>query len=136
MTDVVGAGDLLRFALALIFVIGLIAFLAFILKRYGGSFGYGPRPGAKRRLSLRETLPVDARHRLVLVRRDDREHLLLIGPQGSIVVESNIESGTDDDVAGEDLPPVGNMPSTRFQGLVRGMMQHRIRKSEDGPDQQ
>jgi flagellar protein FliO/FliZ len=33
---------------------------------------------------------VDAKRRLVLVRRDDREHLLLLGATQDVVVESGI----------------------------------------------
>lgn len=66
-----------------------------------GAFGFGLRavvtrgiklPGlgapAARRLSVVESVPVDIRHRLVLVRCDDREHLLLLGPQNNVVVAS------------------------------------------------
>ena len=40
-------------------------------------------------------MPIDNRRRLVLVRRDDREHLLLLGPQGETVVETNIPAAGD-----------------------------------------
>jgi flagellar protein FliO/FliZ len=38
-----------------------------------------------------ETLPIDGRQRLVLIRRDDREHLLLLGHERSLVIESSVE---------------------------------------------
>ncbi|MGB1548152.1 MAG: flagellar biosynthesis protein FliO, partial [Alphaproteobacteria bacterium] len=43
-----------------------------------------------RRLGVVEVLPVDARRRLVLLKKDDREHLVLLGPgQGpDLLVES------------------------------------------------
>jgi hypothetical protein len=50
---------------------------------------------AKRRLKIVEFMPIDHRRRLVLVRRDDREHLLLLGPQGETVVETNIPVSAD-----------------------------------------
>lgn len=37
-----------------------------------------------------ENAPVDGTRRLVLVRRDDTEHLLLVGTHGDLVIESNI----------------------------------------------
>ena len=37
-----------------------------------------------------ETMALDAKHRLVLVRRDHAEHLLLLGPAGAAVVETRI----------------------------------------------
>ncbi|HVJ35568.1 MAG TPA: flagellar biosynthetic protein FliO [Terriglobia bacterium] len=76
----------LRFVLALVLVLGLLALAAFFLRRSG----IGPKLGRGRRLSAVETLPLGPRHRLVLVRRDEVEHLILIGPQGDVVVESGI----------------------------------------------
>ena len=76
----------LRFILALVLVVGLLALTAFLLRRSG----LAPKMGRGRRLSMIEALPLGPRHRLVLVRRDDIEHLLLIGPQGDVVVESGI----------------------------------------------
>ncbi len=69
----------LRFVASLVLVLGLILASVWAMRRFGLAGGL-LRPSAQRRLALVETLPLDARHRLVLVRRDDREHLLLIGP--------------------------------------------------------
>lgn len=79
----------LKFALAFILVIGLIALCAWALRRFG--LGGAIRPVRGRRLAVVESLALDPRHRLVLVRRDDREHLILIGT-GETVVESGITS--------------------------------------------
>jgi len=40
-----------------------------------------------------ETAFLGPKHRLVLVRRDDVEHLVLIGPNSNTVVESGIANG-------------------------------------------
>lgn len=50
--------------------------------------------GGKRhqRLAVVDARAVDSRRRLVLVRRDDREHLLLIGGPTDVVVEGAIEA--------------------------------------------
>jgi flagellar protein FliO/FliZ len=37
-----------------------------------------------------ETLPLDARRKLVLIRRDATEHLLLLSPEGNRLVEDGI----------------------------------------------
>jgi flagellar protein FliO/FliZ len=82
--------DYLRFIAALVFVLGLICATAWLVRRFrlDGSLG-GRSGGAKgRRLALVETLPLDARRRLVLVRRDDVEHLLLVGQDGNRLIES------------------------------------------------
>lgn len=85
--------------LALILVLGLIMGMAWLLRRYGlGEGGRSPL-GRKKRLTTVESAVVDARHRLVLVRRDDTEHLLMVGPGDSLVVERDIavqtETGTN-----------------------------------------
>ena len=54
---------------------------------------------SQRRLALIEVLPVDAKRRLVLVRRDRVEHLILLGTTSDVVVESAITPPFDDAVA-------------------------------------
>ncbi|OIQ86819.1 flagellar biosynthesis protein, FliO [mine drainage metagenome] len=79
----------LRTLLALVFVLGLISLLTWAARRYG--FGGMPRTlGKPRRLQVVESLGLDNRRRLVLVRRDGREHLLLLGAAGDLVVENGI----------------------------------------------
>jgi len=84
-------GSYLRFLAALGFVLGLIGLLAWVMRRYGGGFGVVSRHSGVRRLRVTEVLPIDNRRRLVLVRRDGREHLLLLGHQDDLVVERDIE---------------------------------------------
>jgi flagellar protein FliO/FliZ len=76
----------MRFILALLLVLGLLALAAFLLRRSG----LGPKLSRSRRLAALESLPVGPKHRLLLIRRDDVEHLLLLGPEGDLVVESHI----------------------------------------------
>jgi flagellar biogenesis protein FliO len=45
------------------------------------------------RLGISEFHEIDKTRRLVLVRRDDVEHLVMIGGNQDMVIESNIESG-------------------------------------------
>ena len=80
--------NLLRFALSLAVVIGLIAGLAWLLRRYGG--GRVAMAGGRGRLSVVEATHVDAKRRLVLIRRDDTEHLILLGPTTETLIESGI----------------------------------------------
>jgi flagellar protein FliO/FliZ len=77
----------LKFILAFLLVLGLIALCTWALRRFG--LGGAIRPVRGRRLAVIESLALDPRHRLVLVRRDDREHLILIGASET-VVESGI----------------------------------------------
>ena len=76
-----------RFVLAFCSVLGLIALVAWFAKRYGIA-GIKPPSRRQRRLSLLENLPLDGRRRLVLVRRDDKDHLLLIGGGTDLLIES------------------------------------------------
>jgi len=80
----------LRFVFALAFVIALIGLLAFAMKRYGMGGRMVRTMGGRRRLSVVEIAPLDGKRRLVLVRRDDREHLLVVGATGETVVERGI----------------------------------------------
>ena len=86
--------DYLRFVFALAFVIALIGALAFLAKRYGMGYRNTSITG-KRRLSISEIMPLDAKRRLVLVKRDDKEHLLVIGGTTDLVVENNISDEDD-----------------------------------------
>jgi flagellar protein FliO/FliZ len=80
----------LRFGLALLFVLGLIGLCAWGAKRLGMTPRVSAASGRARRLAIIEVAAVDAKRRLVLVRRDDREHLLLLGATQDVVVESGI----------------------------------------------
>lgn len=85
----------MRFAAALAIVLALIAAMTWLAKRYfaGGAFARG---GARRRrVSVVEVTAIDAKSRLVLVRRDTTEHLLLLGPTGAIMVEGGIAGPAD-----------------------------------------
>ena len=60
--------------------LGAVALLAFAVQRALRAFAPGAaRPGARRRLAIREVLPLDPKRRLVLVRCDGRDLLLLTG---------------------------------------------------------
>lgn len=49
---------------------------------------FGPKP--ERRLDVVEHSSVDGRRRLVLIRRDDVEHLIMTGGPVDVVIETNI----------------------------------------------
>ena len=78
----------LRFILVLIFVLGLVFALGWVLKRSGISGS--AVAGKGKRLGIVETAFLGPKHRLILVRRDDVEHLVLIGPNTNTLVESGI----------------------------------------------
>jgi flagellar protein FliO/FliZ len=83
----------LRVAVAFIVVFGLMGVLGFVLK-YISLRGF-QLPGmgqTAKRLSIVESIPLDVRRRLVIVKCDAKEHLLLLGVNQDIVVESDLTS--------------------------------------------
>lgn len=70
----------LKAVFALAIVLGLILGLAAVLRRYGPQFmAQMTAQRGKKRLSVVETLVLDPARRLVLVRVDSEERLLLLG---------------------------------------------------------
>ncbi|MCR6632651.1 MAG: flagellar biosynthetic protein FliO [Magnetospirillum sp.] len=84
----------LRFVASLVLVLGLMAGVLWALRRFGFG-GMVARPGLRRRLAVVETMAVDSRRRLVLVRRDGMEHLILIGGPHDLVVERGIAASPE-----------------------------------------
>lgn len=85
------SNEVLRFISALIFVVSLMGGLWLILKKMGINGGFTLQQGKKRRLKIVEMLPLDTKHKAVLLRRDDKDHLVILGPNGETVIESSIQ---------------------------------------------
>ena len=82
--------DLIRAIAALALTLGLLGAAAVIGRRFGpGALGRLPSR-APRRLAVVESLVLDPSRRLVVIRVDDREHLLLLG-EGRILYETGAE---------------------------------------------
>src|ERR1700722_2635794 len=79
-----------RFFLAFLIVLGLIGAAAWAVRRFGSTRFSGAVRGRQPRLAVIEYATVDARRRLLLVRRDNVEHLMMIGGPSDVVGESNI----------------------------------------------
>jgi len=77
----------LRFLLALGAVLGLILALAWAVRRFGPGARLLPNSGNPRRLSIQEVTSVDARRRLILLRRDGTEYLVLLGPTQDLLLD-------------------------------------------------
>src|SRR5687767_1771409 len=81
----------LKMLFAFIVVFGLLALALWLVRRFSGErAGHPAARGRQPRLAVIDAAPVDGRRRLVLVRRDNVEHLLLIGGPSDFVVEQNI----------------------------------------------
>lgn len=97
-----------RFSLALVFVIALFAVIALVLRRLGFA-GTMHTPARRRRLSVVEVLPLDTKRRLVLVKRDGIEHLLLLSTNGDRIVEPGIGASFHSSLD-ETAPAKGETP--------------------------
>jgi flagellar biogenesis protein FliO len=98
-----------RFVLAFLVVLGLIGVAAWAVRRFGtGRLGGTSARGRQPRLAVIDYATVDARRRLILVRRDNVEHLVLIGGPTDVVVEANIVRA----VAAPRDVPVPRAPNT------------------------
>ena len=82
---------IVRFVVAFVIVLGLIALTFWLVRRFGATrVGTAAARGRQPRLAVVDAASVDGRRRLVLVRRDNVEHLLMIGGPSDMVVEQNI----------------------------------------------
>lgn len=88
--------DFSRYFAALLVVLGLLGGFALLARRgwipgsiqgVSGLTGLtGPR--SERRLSVKETLILDPRRRVVIVKADGEEHVLLLGPERETVLST------------------------------------------------
>lgn len=80
------------FAIAFVVVLLLIGVLAWAVRRFGATRLEAAR-SRQPRLAVVDSAAVDGRRKLVIVRRDNVEHLLMIGGPTDVVVESSIVRG-------------------------------------------
>src|SRR5271163_706737 len=107
-----------RFFLAFLIVLGLIGATAWAVRRFGaGRLGGGSARGRQPRLAVVDYASVDGRRRLILVRRDNIEHLMMIGGPTDVVVEANIVRAT---AAPRDIMP-GGRPTAGIDALPRAI---------------
>ena len=82
--------DYARALFALLLTLGLIGLAAWGARRFGPEWLVRlQRPKAQRRLAIVESLPLDPTRRLVLVRLDGAERLLLLG-EGRMLAEVGV----------------------------------------------
>ena len=101
------------FFFAFIAVLALIGLATWLVRRFAGNrLGTGANRGRMPRLAVVDAAAVDGRRRLVLVRRDNIEHLLMIGGPSDIVVEPNIVRATPPQ---QQMPPRAPLPPAAEQ---------------------
>jgi flagellar biogenesis protein FliO len=81
-----------QFVITLVVVLLAILLVFWLIRLFtNGRLGNSPARGRQPRLAVLDALPIDQRRRLVLVRRDNVEHLILIGGPSDVVVEPGIQ---------------------------------------------
>jgi flagellar protein FliO/FliZ len=74
-----------------IVVFAAVALIVWLVRRFGGQrLAGGAARGRQPRLAVIDQATVDSRRRLVLIRRDNIEHLLMIGGPTDVVIEPHI----------------------------------------------
>jgi flagellar protein FliO/FliZ len=120
IAETFGVGDgiarAMSFIIALAIVFGLIGLVLFVLRQLTGnriSTGRNRQP----RIAVMDAMHIDQRRRLLLVRRDNVEHLILVGGPTDVVVEQAIVRGNPVSASyprgGQPAPQFGSPP---FEG--------------------
>jgi flagellar protein FliO/FliZ len=88
--------EILYLLLLIVFIAAAIIAGALLWRSYveSGAPGSGIfRSKNEKRLAVVDQASLDGRRRLVLIRRDDTEHLIMTGGPVDVVIETGIESG-------------------------------------------
>src|SRR6266540_5421614 len=76
---------------AIIILVALLGAFFWVVRWFGAErLGTATARGRQPRLAVIDAAAVDGRRRLVLIRRDNVEHLLMIGGPSDLVIEPNI----------------------------------------------
>ncbi len=89
--------DLVRVLAALAFIVALMGGFAFILKKLGLADVPSTTPTKNRRLKVVESLALDRTRRLVILQRDEKQHLVILSANGETIVESDFDPVEDND---------------------------------------
>ena len=93
MDSGLGYVELLRMIVALVFVLSLIFGILVVIKKYGKNWGWNFNnfTGSTRRLEIKESLPVGPKQRVLIIRRDDIEHVIAIDSDRISILERDIQ---------------------------------------------
>jgi hypothetical protein len=115
--------DPVRYVVAFVAIIALMAGAFYLLRRFGaGALASGSVRGRQPRLAVIESAAVDQRRSLLLIRRDNVEHLIMIGGPSDVVIEPNIVRGIPTAPAREAPPPRAADILPRAMPLAEGSM--------------
>jgi hypothetical protein len=83
-----------NFVIAFVVVLLLIGAIAWLVRRFGAARLDAGARSRQPRLAVVDAAAIDSRRKLVIIRRDNAEHLLMIGGPTDVVVETNIVRAT------------------------------------------
>ena len=106
----------LKFFFALLFVLGLIGGFALLAKKFGMGNRGPTRRGKGARLSIVESMQVDGKRRVVLIRCDKKDYMLLLGGAIELVIEDNLPVDFAQDT--EQHTPAASKFFDKFQGQI------------------
>ncbi len=109
--------DIISYLLFMVLLAAAVVAAAFVVRSYlsgnsptAGFFGPKPDP----RLGVIEQSSVDGRRKLLLIRRDDVEHLIMTGGPVDVVIETNISARRPRGDVVESPAAVFSRPSRTF----------------------
>ena len=79
-----------NFVIAFVVVLALIGAATWLVRRFGAPRLDAGARNRQPRLAVLDSAAIDGRRKLVIIRRDNVEHLLMIGGPSDVVVETNI----------------------------------------------
>ncbi len=115
-----------NFVIAFVVVLALIGAATWLVRRFGAPRLDAAARNRQPRLAVIDSAAVDGRRKLVIIRRDNVEHLLMIGGPSDVVVETNIvraaaaaarETPAVRANGGETLPRAMPLPDTQHWPL-------------------
>jgi flagellar protein FliO/FliZ len=86
---------------ALIFVLVLIWGLSVAARRFGlvpGAHIMG-KTGRQKRLKILDSLALDTKRRVILIAKDNEEHLILLGPSSEVIIDKSTAPSAPDDTS-------------------------------------
>jgi flagellar biogenesis protein FliO len=95
-----------NFVIAFVFVLLLIGAAAWLVRRFGTTQTEALTRGRQPRLAVVDFATIDSRRKLVIIRRDNVEHLVMIGGPSDVLIETNIVRAAS--AATRDAPAARN----------------------------
>lgn len=117
--------SVLRMVGGLAVVLGILAGALWLVRRY--DIKLPGRVGAARdqRLEIVERITIDQRRSLLLIRRDGQEHLLLLSPEGHVVVDRASHDASDGQV-----PPYAMLMAQAIERLWQRVGEDNVRRAQ------